>query len=99
MVGISKAFALRFWRNILKMKKESTWWAPPLLNEEQKYTHVRTARKLFKRFQRYDQKLFMNVVTYDESWMHYFGPDRKISNRVWFTKMQEGPVLPKGLPV
>ena len=24
MVGISKAFALRFWRNILKMKKEST---------------------------------------------------------------------------
>ena len=46
MVGISKAFALRFWRNILKMKKESTWWAPHLLNEEQKYTHVRTARKL-----------------------------------------------------
>ena len=23
MVGISKAFALRFWRNILKMKKEA----------------------------------------------------------------------------
>ena len=45
------------------MKKESTWWAPHLLNEEQKYTHVRTARKLLKRFPRYDQKLFMNVVT------------------------------------
>ena len=39
MVGISKAFALRFWRNILKMKKESTWWAPHLLNEEQKYSN------------------------------------------------------------
>ena len=99
MVGISKAFALSFWRNILKMKKESIWWAPHLLNEEQKYTHVRTARKLLKRFQRYDQKLFMNVVTYDESWMHYFEPHRKISNRVWLTKMQEGLVLPKGLPV
>ena len=49
-----KAFALRFWRNILKMKKESTGWAPHLLNEEQKYTHVRTARKLLKRFPRYD---------------------------------------------
>ena len=24
MVGISKAFALRFWRNFLKIKKEST---------------------------------------------------------------------------
>ena len=89
------------WRNILKMKKESTWWAPHLLNEEQKYTHVRTARKLLKRFPRYDQKLFMNVVTYDESWMHYFEPHRKISNRVhvWLTKMQEDLVLPKRLPV
>ena len=46
------------------MKTESTWWAPHLLNEEQKYTHVRTARKLLKRFQGYDQKLLMNVVTY-----------------------------------
>ena len=81
------------------MKKESAWWAPHLLNEEQKYTHVRTARKLFKRFPRYYQKLFMNVVTYDESWMHYFEKLQKISNRVWLTKMQEGHVLPKGLPV
>ena len=82
------------------MKKESTWWAPHLLNEEQKYTHVMSARKLLKRFPRYDQKLFMNVVTYDESWMHYFEPPyRKISNQVWLTKMQEGLVLPKGLPV
>ena len=80
------------------MKKESTWWAPHLLNEEQKYTHVRTAHKLLKRFIRYDQKLFMNAVTYDESWMHYFELLRKINNRVSLTKMQ-GLVLPKGLPV
>ena len=96
---ISKAFALRFWQNILKMKKESTWWAPHLLNEEQKYKHVWTAHKLLKHFPRYDQILFMNVVTYDESWMHYFEPHRKVSNQVWLTKMQEGLVLPKGLPV
>ena len=83
----------------LENEKESTWWAPNLLNEERKYTHVKTARKLLKRFPRYYQKVFMNVVTYDESWMHYFEPHRKISNRVWLTKMQEGLVLPKGLPV
>ena len=75
-----KRFCTGFWRNIWKMKKESNWWAPHLLNEEQKYTHVRTACKLLKRFPRYDQKLFMNVVTYDESWMHYFEPHRNISN-------------------
>ena len=45
MFGISKASSLRFWRNILKLKKENTRWAPNLLNEEQKCTHVRTARK------------------------------------------------------
>ena len=56
MVGISKAFALSFCRNILKKKKESTWWAPDLLNEKQKYAHVRTAHKLLKQFPRYDQR-------------------------------------------
>ena len=32
-----KSISLRFWRNNLKMKKKSTWWAPHLLIEEQKY--------------------------------------------------------------
>ena len=70
MVGISKASALRFWRNILKLKKEITRWAPHLLNEERKCMHVRTVHKLLKRFPRYDQKIFMNVVTGGESWIH-----------------------------
>ena len=52
--------------------------------------HVRTAHKLLKRFPRYDQKIFLNVVTHDESWIHYFEPHRKIINRGWLTKMQEG---------
>ena len=41
----------------------------------------------------------MNVVTDDESCMHNFEPRQKISNQVWLTKMEEGLVLPKGLPV
>ena len=70
MFGISKASSLRFWRNILKLKKESTMKAPNLLNEEQKCMHVRTARKLFKRFPNYNYIIFMNVVVGDESWIH-----------------------------
>ena len=61
---------------LVKYFEESTWWTPHLLNEEQKCTHVRTARKLFKRFPRYDQKIFMNVVTDDESWIHSFELNR-----------------------
>ena len=66
----------------MKMKKDSTWWAPHLLNEEQPCTHVRKAHKLVKRFPGYDQKVFMNVLTDDESWIHYFELHRNISNRV-----------------
>ena len=78
------------------MKKGGTWCVPHLLNEEQTRTYARTAHKLLKRFPRYDQNIFMNVVVVDESWIHYFEPHRKIINRVWLTKMQKGLVLPKG---
>ena len=81
MVEISKASALCFWRTILKLKKESTRWAPLLLNEEQKCVHVRTERKLLKRFSRYDHKIFMNEVVGDESWIHYFEPHRNMAHQ------------------
>ena len=67
MGEISKASDLFFWQNILKLKNESTRWVPHLLNKEQKCVPVRTARKLLKRFPRYDQKIFMNVIVGDES--------------------------------
>ena len=35
-----------------------------------------------KAFPRYDQKVFLNVVTDDESWIHYFELHRKISEQV-----------------
>ena len=38
---------------------------------------------------RYDQKIFMNEVTGDESWMHYFEPHRKISNQYSSTKSKK----------
>ena len=60
---------------------------------------VRTARKLLKRFTRYDQKIFIIVVVGDESWLHYFEPLRKINKQVWLNKMQKGLVLLQRLPV
>ena len=31
----------------------------------------------------YDEKKFANVVTGDETWVHYFEPVRKVSNKLW----------------
>ena len=55
--------------------------------------HVSTARKLLKRFPRYDQIIFMSVVVGDESWIHYFEPHRKIRNRVWLIKNARMPCI------
>ena len=47
IVGISKVSAFRFLRSILIMKKESTRWAPQLLNEEQKLALILRRRANF----------------------------------------------------
>ena len=64
----------------LKMKRRKALGGPHICSMRSKNTRMLGRRALLKGFQRYDQKLFMNVVTYDESWMHYFEPHRKIRN-------------------
>ena len=54
--------------------------------------------KLLKRFPRYDEIIFTNVVVGDESWIQYFEPHPKIRNRVWLTKNERKLVLPQGIP-
>ena len=42
--------------------------------------------KLLQMFPKYDKKQLANVVTCDETWVHYFKPVRKVSNMNWATK-------------
>ena len=59
---------------------------PHLLTDEQKRQRVKVAKKLLQMFPKYDKKKFANFVTGDETWVHYFEPVRKISNKIWATK-------------
>ena len=68
---ISVLFILQ---NILKLKKISTRCVLHLLTEEQKCMCIKLACKLLKRIPRYNQKTFLNVVTNDESWIHFLKP-------------------------
>ena len=61
-------------------------WVPHLLTDEQKRQRVKVAKKLLQMFPKYDKKQFANVVTGDETWVHYFEPVRKVSNKIWATK-------------
>ena len=41
------------------------------------------------------KKLFANVVTGDENWVHYFEPVRKVINKIWATKQSRRPIIAK----
>ena len=46
-------------------------------------------------FPKYDKKQFANVVTGDETWVYYFEPVRKVSNKIWATKHSKRPIIAK----
>ena len=80
-VGISLSTVHLILKKHLKVRKISARWVPHLLTDEQKRQRVKVAKKLLQMFPKYDKKQFANVVTGDETWVHYFEPVRKVSNK------------------
>ena len=68
---------------------------PHLANDDQKKQRAKVAKKLLQMFPKYDKKQFANAVTGDETWVHYFEPVRKVSNKIWATKRSKGPIVAK----
>ena len=46
-------------------------------------------------FPKYDKMQFANVVTGAETWVHYFEPVRKVSNKILATKHSKRPIIAK----
>ena len=44
---------------------------------------------------KYDKKQFVNFVTDDETWVRYFEPVRKVSNKIWTSKHNKRPIIAK----
>ena len=57
-----------------------------------KRSQVKIAKQLLKIFPNLDEKKFTSVVTGDETWVHYFEPIRKVSNKIWAPKTSKRPV-------
>lgn len=94
-VGISLSTVHFILKKHLKVRKISARWVPHLLTDEQKRQRVKVAKKLLQMFPKYDKKQFANVVTGDETWVHYFEPVRKVSNKIWATKHNKRPIIAK----
>ena len=94
-VGISLSKVHLILKKHLKVRKISARWVPHLLTDEQKRQRVKVAKKLLQMFPKYDKKQFANVVTGDETWVHYLEPVRKVSNKIWATKHNKRPITAK----
>ena len=94
-VGISLSTVHLILKKHLKVRKISARWVPHLLTDEQKRQRVKGAKKLLQMFPKYDKKQFANVVTGDETWVHYFEPVRKVSNKILATKHSKRPIIAK----
>ena len=84
-VGISLSTVHLILKKHLKVRKSFARWVPHLLTDKQKRQRVKVAKKLLQMFPKYDKKQFANVVTGDETWVHYFELVRKVSNKIWAT--------------
>ena len=94
-VGISLSTVHLILKKHLKVRKISARWVPHLLTDEHKRQRVKVAKTLLQMFPKYDKKQFANVVTADETWVHYFEPVRKVSNKIWATKHSKRPIIAK----
>ena len=79
----------------LKVRKISARWVPHLLTDELKRQQVKVAKKLLQMFPKYDKEQFANVITGDETWVLYFEPVRKVSNKIWATTHSKHPIIAK----
>ena len=67
------------------MKRISARWIPHLVTKEQKLA----------RFPKYNNRSFANIITGDDTWVHFYEPKRKIQNKIWATKGSQRPCIAK----
>ena len=82
-------------RRDLKMRRISARWISHLVTKEQKLARVRIAKQLLKQFQKYNNRSFTNIITGDETWVHFYEPKQKIQNKIWATKGSKRPCIAK----
>ena len=46
-------------------------------------------------YPKYSKKVLDSLVTDEDTWVYYFDPKRKCSNRIWATKNGRCPIIAK----
>jgi len=65
-----------------------------MLTEERKRLREKTANSNLKMYPKYDRS-FANIVTGDETWVHFYELKQKHENKIWATKHMKRPRIAK----
>jgi histone-lysine N-methyltransferase SETMAR len=95
LTGVSSSTVHFILKKQLKVRKITARWIPHLLTVEQKRSRVQCARKILKMAQKMEKNNFSDLVTGDETWIYFYEPHRKMSNKVWATKAAKRPCIAK----
>ena len=68
---------------------------PQFVTKEQKLARVRIAKQLLKQVPKCNNRSFANIINGDETWVHFYKPERKIQNKIWATKGGKRPCIAK----
>lgn len=69
----------------LGMTKICSRWIPHLLTDAQKQERLETSMSLLQKMRSWSIAQWNSIATGDETWIRYFEPKRKASNKVWVT--------------
>ena len=71
MTGISEASTHTILKKNLELTRKKARWIPHILTNEQKTSRVKMAKKLLKLYPKFEWKVFVNIVTGGETWVHF----------------------------
>ena len=81
--------------NILHMKKLSCRWVPRMLTPDQKHERESTSKECLDLLMRNRADFWRRLVTVDETWIHYYTPENRMSARQWTEAGTSAPKRPR----
>jgi len=94
----SRTSIFRILRGELEMTKVSARWVPRDLTDDHRQNRMGAALEILGRYAEKGDKFLQQIVTGDESWVHYWTPESKQASMVWKTKDESAPKKFKVVP-
>lgn len=91
VVGISKERIGYILHKELQMRKLCKKWIPHVLTDENRQKRVEISKQLLRIL----EGGFRNIITGDETWIHFYTTASKEANKVWLTSEENRPQIAK----